>query len=52
MTCKIYPDSDVELNEIVAKNYDNIMNTMSFDLYCGFIKKTIKNINIQHGSSI
>jgi hypothetical protein len=33
MTEKIYPDSGVELNEFVAKNYDKIMNTLSFGLY-------------------
>jgi len=29
MTKKIYPDSGVELNEFVTKNYDKIMNTLS-----------------------
>jgi len=33
MTKKIYPDSGVELNKFVAKNYDKIMNTLSFGLY-------------------
>jgi demethylmenaquinone methyltransferase/2-methoxy-6-polyprenyl-1,4-benzoquinol methylase len=52
MQTKIYPDSGVELNEFVAKNYDRIMNTMSFGLYRGFIKKTIKHMGIQPGNSI
>jgi demethylmenaquinone methyltransferase/2-methoxy-6-polyprenyl-1,4-benzoquinol methylase len=52
MTEKIYPDSGVELKEVVAKNYDKIMNTMSFGLYRGFIKKVIKQMDIQQGNSI
>jgi demethylmenaquinone methyltransferase/2-methoxy-6-polyprenyl-1,4-benzoquinol methylase len=52
MTEKIYPDSGVELNEFVAKNYDKIMNTLSFGLYRGFIKKAIKQMDIQAGDSI
>lgn len=52
MTEKIYPDSGVELKEFVAKNYDNIMNTLSFGLYRGFIKKAIKNMDIQQGNAI
>ncbi|MEA1874859.1 MAG: class I SAM-dependent methyltransferase [Bacteroidota bacterium] len=52
MTEKIYPDSGVELKEFVAKNYDKIMNTMSFGLYRGFIKKAIKQMDIQQGNSI
>ncbi|GET28530.1 hypothetical protein [Prolixibacter sp. SD074] len=48
MAEKIYPDSGVELKEFVAKNYDKIMNTMSFGLYRGFIKKAIKQMDIQH----
>ncbi len=52
MTKKIYPDSGVELNEFVAKNYDKVMNTMSLGLYSSFIKKAIKNMDIQQGNSI
>jgi demethylmenaquinone methyltransferase/2-methoxy-6-polyprenyl-1,4-benzoquinol methylase len=52
MNKKIYPDSGVELNEFVAKNYDKIMNTLSFGLYRGFIKKAIKNMDIRQGDSI
>jgi demethylmenaquinone methyltransferase/2-methoxy-6-polyprenyl-1,4-benzoquinol methylase len=42
----------VELNEFVAKNYDEIMNIMSFGLYRGFIKKAIKQMDIQADNSI
>jgi demethylmenaquinone methyltransferase/2-methoxy-6-polyprenyl-1,4-benzoquinol methylase len=52
MSKKIYPDSGVELNKFVAKNYDKIMNTMSFGLYQGFIKKAIKNMDIRQSDSI
>ena len=52
MTKKIYPDSGVELNEFVAKNYDKIMNTLSFGLYRAFIKKAIKQMDIQQGNLI
>ena len=52
MNKKIYPDSGVELTGFTAKNYDKIMNTMSFGLYRGFIKKAIKNMAIQQGDSI
>jgi len=52
MNNKIYPDSGVELNEFIAKNYDKIMNTLSFGLYRGFIKKVIKQMDIQPGNSI
>jgi len=52
MNAKIYPDSGVELNEFVAKNYDKLMNAESFGLYSGFIKKTIKQMDIQPGNSI
>ncbi|MBT3384376.1 MAG: class I SAM-dependent methyltransferase [Prolixibacteraceae bacterium] len=52
MNKKIYPDSGVELTGFTAKNYDKIMNTMSFGLYRGFIKKAIKNMAIQQGDAI
>lgn len=52
MQAKIYPDSGVELNEFIAKNYDKVMNTASFGMYKGFIKKAIKDMNIQPGDHI
>jgi len=47
MKTKIYPDSGVELNEFIAKYYDKVMNAASIGLYRGFIKKAIKDMNIQ-----
>ncbi len=52
MNEKIYPDSGVELTGFIAKNYDKIMNTMSFGLYRGFIKKAIQDMSIQISDSI
>jgi len=52
MAEKIYPDSGVELNTFVAKNYDKVMNTMSLGLYSGFIKKAIQQMDIQQGNTI
>jgi demethylmenaquinone methyltransferase/2-methoxy-6-polyprenyl-1,4-benzoquinol methylase len=52
MNKKIYPDSGVELNKFIAANYDKVMNFMSLGLYRGFIKKAIKNMDIQAGNSI
>lgn len=52
MQTKIYPDSGVELNLFIAKNYDKVMNTASFGMYRGFIKKAIKNMNIQPDDQI
>ena len=52
MSEKNYPDSGVELTGFTAKNYDKIMNTMSFGLYRGFIKKAINNMAIQQGDNI
>lgn len=52
MTEKIYPDSGVELTEFTAKHYDKIMNSISFGLYRGFIKKAIAQMNLQPGVSM
>lgn len=52
MTDKIYPDSGVELTTFIAKNYDSIMNTISFGLYRGFINKAIENMDIKNGDHI
>jgi demethylmenaquinone methyltransferase/2-methoxy-6-polyprenyl-1,4-benzoquinol methylase len=51
-TEKIYPDSGVELNPFMAKNYDKVMNIASLGLYRGFIKRAIKAMDIQHGDKI
>lgn len=43
---KIYPDSGVELKPFVARNYDKWMNTVSFGIYSGFIRKVIAQMKI------
>lgn len=43
---KIYPDSGVELNPFIAKNYDKIMNIGTFGKYRGFINSAIKDLNV------
>lgn len=52
MESKIYPDSGVELKQFTAKNYDRLMNTVSFGMYKGFINRAIKNMNIQPEDAI
>lgn len=52
MTKKIYPDSGVELNPFIARNYDGLMNTLSFGMYRGFINKAIRNMNIKEDNHI
>jgi len=47
MTAKIYPDSGVELNPFISKNYDKVMNLGSMGLYKSFIKKAIEQMNIK-----
>jgi demethylmenaquinone methyltransferase/2-methoxy-6-polyprenyl-1,4-benzoquinol methylase len=46
MNAKIYPDSGVELNPFIARNYDKFMNVGSIGLYRSFIKKVICNMKI------
>jgi len=48
----LYPDSGVELNEFVGRNYDAIMNIGSIGFYNGFIKKAIADMGIQTGDHI
>jgi demethylmenaquinone methyltransferase/2-methoxy-6-polyprenyl-1,4-benzoquinol methylase len=52
MTKKFYPDSGVELNGFTAKNYDKIMNIISFGIYKRFINSAIKNIGVAPGDNI
>jgi demethylmenaquinone methyltransferase/2-methoxy-6-polyprenyl-1,4-benzoquinol methylase len=52
MNKKIYPDSGVELNEFVAKNYDKIMNTISFGIYRRFIHRAVKEMGVSLGDNI
>ena len=52
ITNKIYPDSGVELSPFSAKNYDKVMNIASLGLYCGFINRVIKIMDIQREDKI
>ena len=52
MENKIYPDSGVELKPFTAKHYDSVMNTASFGLYKGFIKRAIKDMDVQPNDTI
>ncbi len=49
---KIYPDSGVELNPYVSKNYDNFMNIGSLGLYGRFIRKVIAQMKIEKDDHI
>lgn len=49
---KLYPDSGVELNPFVAKNYDKVMNIASMGFYKRFIHNAIKNLEIKPDDSI
>ncbi len=44
---KLYPDSGVELTPFIAKNYDLLMNLISFGGYNAFIKKAIGLLDIK-----
>lgn len=52
MNTKIYPDSGVELNPFIARNYDKVMNLGSIGLYRSFIKKVICDIKIEPDDQI
>ncbi len=49
---KLYPESGVELNPFVSKNYDKLMNFLSFGKYKGFIHKAIAHMDIRKGDAI
>ena len=49
---KIYPDSGVELNPFVSKNYDKMMNIGSFGLYSSFIRKVIARMKIEKSDHV
>ena len=49
---KHYPESKVELNGLIAKNYDGIMNSLSLGWYKKFLKNAIKSIDIQPKDTI
>jgi len=52
MSTKIYPDSGVELNPFTARNYDKVMNIGSLGMYRSFIKKVIRDMEIQPDDQI
>ncbi len=43
---KLYPDSGVELNPFISKNYDKVMNLGSMGLYKRFINQAVADMNI------
>ncbi len=49
---KYYSDSHVEVQGLMARKYDLIMNLASFGLYDKFIKSAITAMNIKSGESI
>jgi len=49
---KIYPDSGVELNPFISRNYDRVMNIASMGYYRGFIKSAIADAAIRKDDSI
>ena len=49
---KIYPDSGVELNPFISKNYDKVMNIGSVGLYKRFINRAIRDMQIAPGDHI
>jgi len=49
---KIYPDSGVELSPFTIKHYDRIMNIASLGFYRGFIRKAMRDMNIQPDDTI
>jgi len=49
---KIYPDSGVELNPFISKNYDKLINIVSLGLYGRFISKVIALMKIKKDDKI
>lgn len=49
---RIYPDSHVEIQGFMARNYDNLMNIASFGTYDRFIRSAIKAMHIKPGEKI
>jgi len=46
METKLYPESGVELNPFIARNYDKVMNVGSIGLYRSFIKNAIREMRL------
>jgi len=49
---KLYPESGVELNPFISKNYDRMMNLGSAGFYSRFIKKVIARMDIRSDDHI
>jgi demethylmenaquinone methyltransferase/2-methoxy-6-polyprenyl-1,4-benzoquinol methylase len=49
---KLYPDSGVELNPFMSKNYDKVMNLGSVGLYKRFINQAVADMNIAPSDNI
>ena len=49
---KIYPDSGVELNPFISKNYDRVMNIGSMGFYNRFINRAIVDMKIGDNDSV
>ncbi|MCK4358131.1 MAG: class I SAM-dependent methyltransferase [Candidatus Cloacimonetes bacterium] len=43
---KLYPDSKVEVQGLMAKYYDTLLNIATFGMYKSFIEKAIKKMDI------
>lgn len=52
MAEKLYKESKVELNPVIARHYDRIMNFISFGKYDQFIRKAIGDMQISTGDQI
>ncbi len=52
MKTKLYPDSGVEPNPSIARNYDKVMNVGSIGLYRSFIEKVIRDMKIEPDDQI
>ncbi|HID38709.1 MAG TPA: class I SAM-dependent methyltransferase [Calditrichaeota bacterium] len=49
---KIYPDSHVEIQGLMARHYDTIMDLISAGIYAKFIKAAVAAMDIQSGEFI
>ena len=49
---KIYPDSGVELSPFISKNYDKLINVVSFGVYGRFIRNVIALMKIKEDDKI
>jgi demethylmenaquinone methyltransferase/2-methoxy-6-polyprenyl-1,4-benzoquinol methylase len=52
MARKIYRESKVELNPLIARQYDRIMNFISIGKYERFIRKAVSDMQIKKGDHI